>query len=69
LIVERPGKSDLLLEIKSTDFVKDDDTKSLEKIAKDWDRQAKAILISNDTLDKTQGTVHCVHWTRMNKLL
>ena len=66
LIIERPGQPDLLVEIKSTDKVVEDDTRSLNSIAKDWDRDYEAEIWSLDLIEKQEGFVRCRHW--MNAL-
>jgi predicted AAA+ superfamily ATPase len=62
LILERPGKPDLLVEIKSTDFVSSDDTKNLQKLMTDWDRECEAQVWSLDTHDKKIQSINCVFW-------
>ncbi|PWU12623.1 MAG: ATPase [Bdellovibrio sp.] len=62
LIFERPGKPDLLVEIKSSDFVTEDDVRSLARIANDWDRKCQAQLWSQDLREKMILDVQCLHW-------
>lgn len=62
LILERPGKPDLLVEIKSTDLVSGDDTKNLQKLMTDWDRECEAQVWSLDTHDKKIQSINCVFW-------
>jgi predicted AAA+ superfamily ATPase len=66
LIIERPGQPDLLVEIKSTDRVVEDDARSLNSIVKDWDRDYEAEIWSLDPFEKQEGHLRCRHW--MNAL-
>lgn len=63
-IIERPGSPDLLVEIKSTKKVTEDDTRQLNLIFKDWDREAIAEVWSLDSLEKKEGFVQTRHWQR-----
>ena len=62
LIVERPGQSDLLVEIKSGALIKADDTKSLNQIAASWDRDVECQVWSQDPRPKTIENVTCLPW-------
>ena len=62
LVMERPGKSDLLIEIKSGTVMREDDVKSLARIANDWDRESVAQVWSMDPHAKTILGVACLHW-------
>lgn len=62
LIIERPGLPDLLVEIKSTKKVTEDDARQLNLILKDWDREAIAEVWSLDNLEKKEGLVQTRHW-------
>lgn len=62
LIIERPGKTDLLVEIKSTTQVTETDTKSVASYQKDWDQPCEAILLSLDPYQKKIRNVTCLFW-------
>lgn len=62
LIIERPGAPDLLIEIKSTTRVTQDDARQLNLVIKDWDRDAIAEVWSLDGLEKKEGFVQTRHW-------
>lgn len=62
LIIERPGAPDLLVEIKSTTRVTQDDARQLNLVIKDWDRDAIAEVWSLDGLEKKEGFVQTRHW-------
>lgn len=62
LIIERPGRADLLVEIKSAAQIRDDDTRSLARVADDWDRPREAQIWSLDPREKMIGKVRCLSW-------
>jgi uncharacterized protein len=62
LIIERPGMSDLLVEIKSTEKVHDQMVTSLQKTSKAWDKESIPQIWSNDPLRKEIGGVICLPW-------
>ena len=62
LVIERPGRTDLLVEIKSKNRITSDDARSLNSIAKDWDRPAEAEVWSLDQVEKKEGIVRCRDW-------
>jgi predicted AAA+ superfamily ATPase len=62
VVMERPGDKDLLLEIKSTDQVTEDDVRSLKRFLADWDRPAEAHVWSLDPLEKKIDGVHILPW-------
>lgn len=62
LIFERPGKKDLLVEIKSTSRLQEQDASSLARIAADWDRPCEAQVWSLDPREKNIGTIACLPW-------
>lgn len=68
LIVERPGQKRALIEIKSTDCVKEDDVKPLQRIGKDFDN-SEAFCFSLDKTPKRFGDVLALHWTEGLKAL
>ncbi len=61
LIVERPGKRTILIEIKSTDKIKEDDIRSLSKISQDF-KNSEAVCLSNDPRPQQFSSVRCMHW-------
>ncbi len=62
LILERPGQPDLLVEIKSTGFLREEDVKSISKIANAWDRPCQSQVWSQDPSSKTILGVECLSW-------
>jgi uncharacterized protein len=62
LIVERPGESDLLIEIKSASLIRNDTTQTLKRFQKDWDRPAEAQIWSLDVMEKKIDGVTCLYW-------
>ncbi len=62
LILERPGQPDLLVEIKSGDFMREDDAKSMARISADWDRKHEVQVWSQDRHPKTILGVECLYW-------
>lgn len=61
LIIERPGLSVVLVEIKSTDKIDGRDTKTIETFLKDV-HKAEGICLSRDPISKKIGNVSCMHW-------
>jgi len=61
LVVERPGASTALVEIKSTPRVDDRDTKSLERFAADMPK-SEAFILSTDPMAKRIGKVKAFPW-------
>ena len=69
LVIERPGKPDLLLEIKSTEKVTEDDVRTVSRFSKEWDKEAVGQVWSQDNLSKKINEVSCYHWREgFNKL-
>lgn len=60
LIVERPGKKNVYIEIKSTDSVGAENCKTLSAFAKD--KKIETLLLSRDPVEKTFGLVNCCSW-------
>src|SRR3989338_577842 len=54
LIIERPGDSTLLIEIKSSDHVDERDSRSLERFLKDFNN-ARGLILSRDPTPKKIG--------------
>lgn len=61
LIIERSGLPTYLIEIKSSDRVHEDHVVSLKKELKNI-KNAVAVVISNDKLEKTIDGVQCLFW-------
>lgn len=61
LIVERPGLSSVLIEIKSARRVDERDTKSLDRFLPDFGN-AEAYVLSNDPVKKRIGRVTLLPW-------
>jgi predicted AAA+ superfamily ATPase len=61
LIIERPGNTTVLIEIKSKDHVDERDTKSLVRFQPEFDN-ALAMLLSNDAITKKISGVIAYHW-------
>ena len=68
LIIQRP-KDLLLIEIKSTDRVSQEDVKVLETLAKDIDPKAKKWLVSRDPLERHFGSIYSIPWQKALKKL
>lgn len=61
LIVKKPDQSLVLVEIKSTDHVREDHGHALKHFSKDFP-EAKKILLSQDPKKKDFDGVVCMHW-------
>lgn len=61
LIIERPGLPAALVEIKSTDRVKEKDTRTLDRFLKDFGN-AEAFCLSRDPIAKKIGSVSVLPW-------
>jgi predicted AAA+ superfamily ATPase len=61
LIVERPGASTALVEIKSKQRIDERDTRSLVRFAADMPR-SKAFILSTDPMAKRMGRVRAFPW-------
>lgn len=64
LIIKRPGKPKLLIEIKSKSKVHEGDVKALESLGKDIDKKAERWLLSNDSLEQWFGKNRAIHWQK-----
>ncbi len=69
LIIERPGMSDLLLEIKSSTKIANEDVKTVANFSKSWDRAVESQVWSLDTISKKIDGVTCLHWKEGYNLL
>lgn len=67
LIIQRPGKNCLFLEIKSTNQVSDVDCSALNKICKGLDN-VRPIVVSLDTHAKLLSNVQAYHWQHFLQL-
>ena len=61
LILQRPSKELILIEIKSSDHILEDDTKHLNEIRADL-KKAKSYLLSLDTSRRKIGDTLCLYW-------
>src|SRR4029434_4072372 len=61
LILERPGASTILIEVKSSENVDERDTKPLERFLKDF-KNAEAYCLSRDPHPKKIGAIRCLPW-------
>lgn len=62
LIISRPGQKELLIEIKSSTKIREDDTRTLQHFAKNWDRDVEAEVWSQDPVIKKEAFVLCQPW-------
>ena len=62
LIVDRPGKPYLLIEIKSTDCVEAKQTASLQKLSKDFTMPCESVCFSRDIYAKKLDTILVLPW-------
>lgn len=62
LIVERPGRTDLLVEIKSGTLVTERDASGLQRFLNSWDRPAEGQIWSLDHAEKKIGQALCLPW-------
>lgn len=63
LIVERPGRRLALIEIKSTDQVREEDVASLARLKKNLP-ESETFCLSRDAVPKKIGEVQCLPWDR-----
>ena len=69
LIVQRPGKKDLLVEIKSAGEIREEHTKAIQKIADDWNLPREAQVWSRDQQIQKINKVKCLPWRTALKAL
>ncbi len=62
LIVQRPGKKDLLAEIKSSSEIREDHSKALRRLSEAWPRPFEAQVWSRDPQRQKIRHVLCLHW-------
>lgn len=63
LIVQRPDKEDLLIEIKSATHIKREHVSHLKSFRQDWGAPCTAEVWSLDSIEKEIDGVGCLHWT------
>jgi uncharacterized protein len=66
LIIERPGNSLLLIEIKSRDRINQSHVKVLKNFIGSFDN-CKALCISQDPIEKLIDGIRCLHWRQAFK--
>ena len=62
LVIQRPGKKDLLVEIKSTNEVRKDHISKLKNISKSWNAPHTAQLWSLDPSSQNIQSIACLYW-------
>jgi predicted AAA+ superfamily ATPase len=62
LVIQRPGNSLLLVEIKSKTKIYAPDAKNLERLGNDLDPKSTKYLLSNDPVRQTFGKTQAMHW-------
>ena len=62
LIIERPGKKDILIEIKSTNHIQTKHIRKLYRFKKDWPQLCKAQIWSQEKTSKVIEKVECLFW-------
>lgn len=62
LIVQRPGRKDLLLEIKSSTQMTKEYLSQIRRFKSDWDRPCEAEVWSLDKNAKVIDGIKCLHW-------
>ena len=69
LIIERPGKPDVLVEIKSTNSVQERHIKTLSRFKKDWMDNCQVQVWSQEKTNKKIQGVECLFWREALKSL
>ena len=64
LIIKRPGQNILMIEIKSTEHVRELHCKALNTLGHDLDPSAEKWLISRDGVEQKFGNVRALHWQK-----
>ena len=64
LIIERPGKTDILVEIKSAQQIQKRHTGRLSHFKKDWPTPCKAQIWSQEKTSKVIEKVECLFWKK-----
>ena len=63
LVIRKPNKELIFIEIKSKNAVNADDCKTLESFVAS-ESKSKAYLFSTDPISKKIGSVHCLYWQK-----
>jgi uncharacterized protein len=61
LVIERPGKTDILIEIKSTNRISESHARPLNSLC-EGKKELTALLLSQDPIQKKFGSVTCLFW-------
>ena len=69
LIVQRPGKKDLLVEIKSAKEVREKHTKTVQRLADVWPSSCEIQVWSRDPQTQKIKQAKCLHWETALKTL
>ncbi len=69
LVVQRPGRKDVLVEIKSGREMREEHIKTLKKLSSDWPSGAESQLWSLDSEEHKIQNIHCLHWKKALKKL
>lgn len=69
LIIERPGKPDILVEIKSTQQIQKRHISRLSHLSKDWPTPCKTQIWSQEKIPKLIEKVECLFWKKALKSL
>lgn len=69
LIIQRPGKKDLLIEIKSVSLIKDNHLRHLIPFQEDWKTPCEAQVWSLDSQTKQIKGIKCFFWKKALKKL
>ena len=64
LIVQRPGKKELLIEIKSTTEIREDHIKTIKKFSLDWNVPHEAQIWSLDNQAQNIKGIRCLPWRK-----
>ncbi len=65
LVIRKPNKELIFIEIKSKNAVNEDDCKTLESFVESKSKsKSKAYLFSTDPISKKIGSVHCLYWQK-----
>jgi len=62
LIISKPGRPSVLLEIKSADHVHEKDARTLEKFIGDFGAGARGCILSLDPVQKKFGKIQALYW-------
>ncbi len=69
LIIQRPGKKDILVEVKSTKEVREEHTKKVRQIASAWNKPCEIQVWSQDFQVQKIKKVQCLPWPMALKTL